>query len=421
MPDSVITEQLAINKDRLSRHMKQLSEYGRLGETGVCRPTLSPVEKEAFGKVAEWMEEAGMTVRLDNFGNLIGRKDGKDPDAPVVMTGSHIDSQPAGGRFDGTVGVLSSIEAVHTMSEKGIIPDRPIEVVSFCDEEGWRFGKGLFGSRGITGNLEAGELDRKDADGITRRQALREFGCDPDKIPESRFSPESIHSFLELHIEQGPLLEKADQPAGIVTGIAGPIWLTVKVKGFAGHAGTVPMAMRQDALVGASEMIVAFHEIVKEDPEGTTVGTVGELNVSGASRNVIPEEVAFTIDLRDIDLDRRNRCEELLRESFQRIAEKYHLKVDITEDQNTKPSYCSPWIQDIIDSESQALGLNAPTMMSGAFHDALVMSSLCDYGMIFVRCREGISHNPKEYASDDDLAVGAELLYRTLLRLAGDS
>lgn len=304
------------------------------------------------------------------------------------------------------------------MSEKGIIPDRPIEVVSFCDEEGWRFNKGLFGSRGITGNLDADELNRKDKDGITREQALRDFGCDPEKITESVYPPGSIHSYIELHIEQGPLLEKVNQPLGIVTGIAGPLWLTVKVKGFAGHAGTVPMDMRQDALAGASEMIIAFNEIVKQDPASTTVGTVGDLKVSPGSRNVIPDEVEFTIDMRDIDKDRRNMYEQQLRESCRNIAEKHSLTVEIIEDQRTDPSYCSSWIKEVIRAESMDMGLDAPKMMSGAFHDALIMSSVSDYGMIFVRCKDGISHNPEEYASQDDLAVGAELLYRTLLKMA---
>ncbi|MGO4886619.1 M20 family metallo-hydrolase [Anaerobacillus sp. MEB173] len=412
-----ILDQLTINKNRLSQNIEQLAEIGKIGETGVCRPTLSTVEKKAFELVSKWMEDAGMTTRLDNCGNLFGRIEGKDPDAPVLMIGSHLDSQPNGGRFDGTAGVLSGIEAVATMTEKGIVPDRPIEVVSFCDEEGWRFNKGLFGSRGIIGKLDEGELGRVDKDGVTREQALREFGCNPDKLSDSVYPPGSIHSFLELHIEQGPLLEKVDQPVGIVTGIAGPLWLTVKVKGFAGHAGTVPMYMRQDALVGASEMILSFNELVKRDSAATTVGTVGALNVSPASRNVIPEEVEFTIDLRDIDLDRRNMCEYDLRENFKQIAEKHNVTVEIIEDQNSEPSFCAGWIKDIIRSECQHLGLDAPNLMSGAFHDSLMLSNVCDYGMIFVRCKEGISHNPAEFASNEDLAIGADVLYRTVLKM----
>ncbi len=231
-------------------------------------------------------------------------------------------------------------------------------------------------------------------------------------MSESVYSPGSIHSFIELHIEQGPLLEKLDQPVGIVTGIAGPLWLTVKVKGFAGHAGTVPMHMRKDALVGESEMILSLNELVKRDSAAPTVGTVGALSyVSPSSRNVIPDEVEFTIDLRDIDLDRRNMYEDELRKNFKKIAKKHNVTFEINEDQNIDPSFCAEWIKDIIHGECKYLGLAAPNMMSGAFHDALMMSNVCDYGMIFVRCKEGISHNPAEYASYEDLAIGADVLY----------
>ncbi len=406
-----------INATRLKTHFEELSLIGKLGETGVNRPTLSSVEKEAFKMVSKWMIEAGMTCRLDHFGNLIGRLEGQDTNAPVLMIGSHLDSQPSGGRFDGTAGVLCGIEAVTILTEKGIVPDRPIEVISFCDEEGWRFNKGLFGSRGIVGLLEEGELKRKDKDGITREQALRDFGCDPDKVTESIYPKGSIHSFLELHIEQGPLLERLDQPVGIVTGISGPLWLTVKIKGFAGHAVSVPMTMRQDALVGAAKMVVAFNEITKQDPSATTVGTVGSLNVYPDSRNVIPQEVVFSIDLRDIDLDRRNRYELQLRESIEAIATEHQLAYEITEDQNNEPRYCANWIKDIIRDECKQMKLEAPELMSGPFHDALIMSNVCDYGMIFVRCKDGISHNPAEYASDEDIAIGAEVLYRTVLQM----
>ncbi len=408
---------MRINEDRLKNHFEELSQIGKLGDTGVCRPTLSTVEKEAFELVFTWMEEAGMTCRIDHFGNLIGRKEGKDPNAPVLMVGSHLDSQPYGGRFDGVAGVLSGIEAVATLTENEFVPDRPIEVVSFCDEEGWRFGKGLFGSRGILGMLDEGELLNKDKDGVTREQALRHFGCDPDRSFESIYPHGSIHSFLELHIEQGPLLQEKNQPVGIVTGIAGPLWLTVKIKGYAGHAGTVPMTMRQDALVGASEIVALFHEIMKQDPQGSTVGTVGSLSVFPDSRNSIPEEVVFTIDLRDIDLERRNHYENQLRECVANVAEKHQLSYEILEDQNSEPSFCDEWIKDAIRKECQQAGLHAPEMMSGAFHDALIISNTCDYGMIFVRCKDGISHNPAEYASYEDLAIGADVLYGTVLKM----
>ena len=408
---------MKINSARLQDHFEAMSEIGKIGETGTCRPTMTPLEKQAFEIASGWMKEAGMVTRIDNFGNLIGRLEGTDPSLPVLMLGSHLDSQPYGGRFDGVAGVLCAIEAVTTLSENNERPQRSIEVVSFADEEGWRFNKGLFGSRGILGKLEEGELQRTDKDGITREQALKDFGCDPTRFKESEYAPGSIFCFLELHIEQGPILDMANHPLGVVSGISGPLWLTVKLKGMAGHTGSVPMAIRKDALLGAAEIIIAVNQIATQVPGAPTVGTVATINVFPASRNIIPEEVTFTVDLRDIDLERRNRYEKQLRERIASIAEKHSLTFSIAEDTNSEPRYCAGWIKEIIHSECAAAGLEAPEMMSGPFHDALALSYACDYGMIFIRCKDGISHNPLEYASYADLALGAEILYRTVLRV----
>ncbi|KSU85486.1 N-carbamoyl-L-amino-acid hydrolase [Fictibacillus enclensis] len=410
-------QELKINSERLNGRLDELSKIGRIGDTGVCRPALSTVEKEAFELVGSWMKEAGLKVRIDHFGNLIGRMEGKNPDAPVLMMGSHLDSQPYGGRYDGPAGVLSAIEAVATLNEQGITPERPIEVVSFCDEEGWRFNRGLFGSRGILGKLEEADLERKDQDGVTREQALREFGCDPKKFQESQYKPGSIHAFLELHIEQGPVLDKGNLPLGVVSGISGPLWWTVKLKGFAGHAGSVPMAMRQDAILGMSEISLALNRIVRQDEKAPTVGTVGHVQVFPNSRNIIAEEVTFTIDLRDIDQNRRDAYEKQLRQEINDICDKYHLSYDIQEDTNSEPRYCAEWIKETMHSESKKMGLELPELMSGPFHDALMLSYACDYGMSFVRCKDGISHNPAEYSSPEDLALGAELLYRTMNKM----
>lgn len=408
---------MKINANRLKHHFEEMSKIGKIEETGVCRPALSALEKEAFKIAGKWMEEAGMTVRIDHFGNLIGRLQGKDPNKPIMMLGSHLDSQPYGGRFDGAAGVLAAIEVVATLTEHGIIPENPIEVVSFSDEEGWRFNKGLFGVRGILGQLEEGELLRTDNDGITREQALRDFGCDPEKLEESVYPPDSIAAFLELHIEQGPILEQKDRPIGIVTAISGPLWLTVKLTGFAGHAGSVPMASRQDALVGAAEIIVALNEIAKQDPSAPTVSTVGKIDAFPNSRNIIPEKVEFTIDLRDIDINRRDLYEAQLRECILMVADKHQLTYEIIEDTKSEPRYCADWIKDIIRNECKEKGLKAPELMSGPFHDSLAMSYACDFGMIFVRCKDGISHNPAEYASYDDLAEGTDVMYGTVLKM----
>ncbi|AWI25250.1 M20 family metallo-hydrolase [Flavobacterium pallidum] len=408
---------MKINASRLQQHFEAMSLIGKIGDTGTCRPAHTALEKQGFELASSWMHEAGMTTHIDNFGNLIGRLEGKNPELPVLMMGSHLDSQPYGGRFDGVAGVLCAIEAVTILHENGIVPERPVEVISFADEEGWRFNKGLFGSRGILGKLEAGELQRTDKDGISREQALKDFGCDINKFNESEYKPGSIFCFLELHIEQGPVLDLAHKPIGVVSGISGPLWWTVKLKGMAGHTGSVPMPIRQDALLGAAEIIVAVNDIATQVPGAPTVGTVGTIQVFPASRNIIPEQVTFTVDLRDIDLERRNRYEQQLRDRIESITKKHNLTYEISEDTNSDPRYCADWIKEIIHKHCENLDLDAPELMSGPFHDALAMSYACDYGMIFVRCKDGISHNPLEYASYGDLALGTEVLLGTVTEI----
>ncbi|WP_264520157.1 M20 family metallo-hydrolase [Flavobacterium sp. N1994] len=408
---------MKINSARLQQHFEAMSLIGKIGETGTCRPAHTDLEKQGFEIAGSWMKEAGMSVRIDNFGNLIGRLEGTNPELPVLMMGSHLDSQPYGGRFDGVAGVLCAIEVVKTLHDNGIFPERTIEVISFADEEGWRFNKGLFGSRGILGKLEEGELERADKDGITRGQALKDFGCDITKFKESEYQPGSIFCFLELHIEQGPILDLAHKPIGVVSGISGPLWWTVKLKGMAGHTGSVPMPIRKDALVGAAEIIIAVNEIATQVPGNPTVGTVGTLNIFPASRNIIPEEVTFTVDLRDIDLERRNRYEKQLRNRIETICAKHQLTYEISEDTKSDPRYCADWIKEIIHAECQKLQLDEIELMSGPFHDALALSYACDYGMIFVRCKDGISHNPLEYSSYEDLAIGANVLLGTVTQI----
>lgn len=412
------TPRIQINTSRLHQHIHDLSQIGKIAETGVCRLALSQEDREGVELVKQWMEEAGMEAHIDPFANLIGKLKGRNPDAPVLMLGSHIDSQPYGGRFDGAIGVLGAIEVVQTLVDSGQSPECDIEVVAFCDEEGCRFNKGLFGVRGMTGKLEDHELERVDKNGITRREALIEFGCDPAVFEGYVFQQGRIGTFLELHIEQGPVLEALNAPIGIVTGISGPLWLTVEMTGFAGHAGSVPMSMRHDALLGCAKIIVALNELVQQVPDAPTVGTVGSLTVFPDSRNIIPEKVSFTIDLRDIDLSRRNALENELFSVIENVSREHGLTYTIREDTNSEPRYCAGWIMQSLREEAGEMGFVPPELMSGPFHDSLAMSHVCDYGMIFVRCLEGISHNPKEYASPDDITLGTELLYRTARRIA---
>lgn len=413
-----MTTETDINSKRLHERIFELAQIGKIGDTGVCRLALSKEDLKGVLLVRSWMIEAGMDARIDPFGNLIGVLKGADTAAPVLMIGSHIDSQPYGGRYDGVIGVLGAIEAVQTMVEKGFRPERNIEVTAFCDEEGCRFNKGLFGVRGMTGRLEEGELDRTDKNGITRREALLEFGCDPAEFAGYTYQEGRIGAFLELHIEQGPVLEALGQPIGIVSGISGPVWWTVEMTGFAGHAGSVPMPMRQDALVGCAKVIVGLNELARQVPGAPTVGTVGSLTVFPDSRNIIPERVSFTIDFRDIDLARRNRMEEQLLSLIDAVSSEHGLTYTIREDTKSDPRYCASGLKTLMQKQAAEMGLAPPELMSGPFHDSLAMSYVCDYGMVFVRCKEGISHNPREYSSPEDIELGVELLYRTVRKLS---
>lgn len=291
-------------------------------------------------------------------------------------------------------------------------------MVCFSDEEGSRFNKGVFGVRGLIGQLEEGELKRKDKNGVTRLEALREFGVEPDVSQSPVYQPGDIEAFLELHIEQGPVLEADNKPVGIVSAISGPIWLTVTLEGFAGHAGSVPMNLRQDAFLGAATITKEFNELVRNEGTPNTVGTVGSIQNFPNSRNIISEKVEFTIDLRDIDIEARTNLEKKLYQIIEKTASELNLEYSVSEDTKSEPRYCADWIKDIMKQEDEKLGFQSPVLMSGPFHDALFMSYISDYGMIFVRCEKGISHNPLEYAEMDDLQKGVELLYHTAAKIA---
>ncbi|PIC79968.1 Zn-dependent hydrolase [Sporosarcina sp. P18a] len=408
----------SIQAGRVNNNLQVLGRIGKIGSTGVSRLAHSPEDKEAVLHVKKYMDEIGLQTEIDQFGNLIGRMDGVANDAPALVMGSHIDSQPYGGRFDGALGVIGAIEVLETLHDKGIQPEIPIVIFAFADEEGSRFNKGLFGVRGMLGKVEEGELERRDKNGMTRRQALIEFGCDPSKFQESLIDTTTFAAFLELHIEQGPVLEAKNEPVGIVTGISGPLWLTVEMEGMAGHAGSVPMSMRQDALVGAAKVIVKLNELAQEVPGAPTVSTIGSLQVFPDSRNIIPEKVTFTVDLRDIDESRRDQIEQVFLQELENIAVEHSLSYKINEDTRSEPRFCDESIMQIMREESADMNLTPPELMSGPFHDSLEMSYVCDYGMIFVRSKDGISHNPKEYSSPEDIALGVELLYKTVYRMA---
>ena len=394
-----------------------LSEIGKQASGGITRLSFSPEERQAKQRVTAWMEEAGLAVREDEMGNLIGRRDGLDKDAPVVLVGSHIDSVFNGGNFDGPLGLLSALEAVQSMKEDKVSTKNPIEVIAFTDEEGARFRFGMIGSRGLAGTLEKSHLEAKDANGISIAQAMTEAGFVPENFMRAAREKGSVKSYVEVHIEQGKVLENADLSVGVVTGIAGPLWLKFTVQGESGHAGTTPMGMRQDALVGAAHMIQAIEQEARKGKQ--TVGTVGQLNLQPGGVNIIPGVVEFTLDLRDIDEGVRDAAEHRIREVAKTICAERNLQLEIEVLQRVAPALCDSGIQESIRQACANLGLETLSMVSGAGHDGMQLGGLCPIGMIFVRSKDGISHNPAEWSSPEDCANGARVLHGTLLSLAG--
>jgi allantoate deiminase len=408
-----------IRASRIGERIEALGKISVPNEEGVTRLALSKEDQKAQALVTSWMEQAGMHVRVDAAGNLIGRIEGSLPGARPVLMGSHIDSVVNGGKYDGTIGVIGGVEVVQHFTEEGIQPFHPIEVIAFCEEEGSRFQSGLFGSQALIGTIQPGDLELKDKRGMTRREALIGCGLDPDDIfhQVKRRSGE-IEVYLEMHIEQGPVLDKKGVPIGIVTAIAGPTWTEIEIEGKAGHAGTVPMGMRHDALLGASEMVVALEEICLGYTGAPIVGTVGRMDVLPGGSNIVPGRVVMSVDVRDVSRDRRAAALEKLRIRAQGIAAQRGLRVQFSERLSVDPVSCDEGVVAVMREESLKMMLECPEMISGAGHDAQLMASITDIGMIFIRCKDGISHNPEEFAEVDDIVLGTDLLARVAMRYA---
>ncbi|MBT2727761.1 Zn-dependent hydrolase [Bacillus sp. ISL-75] len=405
-----------INKERLWSRLNLLSEIGKTDTNGVTRLSFTPEERAAKDLVAAFMIEAGLKVREDEVGNLIGRKDGGNPNASVVLTGSHIDSVLNGGNFDGPLGVLAAVEALQVMNEQNIETEHPIEVIAFTDEEGARFSFGMIGSRGIAGTLTQEELLNKDKQGTSIAEAFIATGLEPKEIGKAARKPEDVKAYIELHIEQGKVLEGQNLSTGIVSGLAGPLWLKFILEGEVGHAGATPMSIRHDALTTAARvMLVIEAEAAKT---GTTVGTVGQVQVQPGGINIIPGRVEFSLDLRDISEVVRDEVEQNIREQARQICEAQGVKLTIDDLQRVAPAPCSVIVKNAARDAFEKLGLESYYLPSGAGHDGMQLLDLCPMGMIFIRSKNGISHDPAEWSSKEDCADGANVLYHTVLNLA---
>ncbi|MCW5715864.1 MAG: allantoate amidohydrolase [Bauldia sp.] len=373
----------------------------------ITRLYLSPSHRAAAAQVAAWMEAAGMATHVDAAGNIIGRLEGEHPGLPALLLGSHIDSIRDAGKYDGPLGVVAAIAAVDEIRRRGALLPFAIEVLAFGDEEGIRFPTTLLGSRAVAGTFDERSLAARDIEGSSVEEALRLFGCDPAAIPGAARRRGETLAYIEVHIEQGPVLERIGTPLGVVTAISGASRFDVTVYGRAGHAGTTPMDLRWDAISGASEMVLAAEAIAKAAEN--LVATVGTIAVPNGATNVIPGLVRFSLDLRaPVDADRA-AAEMRIRAAFDAIAEQRRLSVSMVRYHDAAATPCDPALADGLAAAIAGLGLDAPRLASGAGHDGMAIASLCPIGMMFVRCKGGISHNPAEsiLAEDADLAVRA--------------
>ena len=407
---------LKINADRLWASLMAMAEVGATARGGSCRLALSEQDRAGRQVFEGWCREAGLSLSVDRIGNLFARRSGTEPDAAPVMMGSHLDTQPEGGRFDGVYGVLAGLEVLRRLDDLGIKTRKPLEVAVWTNEEGARFTPAMLGSAVFTGAmpLEKG-LAAKDVDGISVAQALANTGYAGDRalgVP--------VDAYFEAHIEQGPILEDNGNSIGVVTGGQAIRWLDVRVEGMAAHAGTTPMALRKDALYGAAQMIQALEHLAADfAPQGLT--TVGELDIAKSSRNTIPGVVSFTVDLRHHHDEAIDAMEQQVRQRLAEIAAQRSLAVTIT------PHWVSPatpfdaecvaHVQQAVD----ALGYAQQSIVSGAGHDAIHLARFCPTAMVFIPCVGGLSHNEAEDALPDDVRQGTDVLLNAVLARAGRS
>ncbi|WP_121660754.1 M20 family metallo-hydrolase [Metabacillus litoralis] len=410
------TTKLSINRTRLLETINISSKIGEIDNGGLNRLALTHEDKLMRDQFCEWLIAENLEVRVDDFGNIYGRRPGRKNNEHALAIGSHLDTQPCGGRYDGILGVLSSLEVIRVLNEHNIETDYPIEIINFTNEEGARFSPPMLGSGGVAGVFTKDFIyNLKDTNGVTFEEALKEIGYMGDE--ENRIK--SVKRFIELHIEQGPILERENKTIGIVEGIQGMSWLTVKVIGESNHAGPTPMENRKDPLVISSKMITLINGLTREI-EGLKT-TVGKLNVSPNVANVIPGEVEFTVDIRHQDDEIRNDAIERLKEQLSTIAFLHQVELTIQTPWNSNAVTFSPLITNVISETAEKLNFSSKRMYSGPGHDAKYMSYLGDTGMIFLPSINGISHNVFEKTLEDDIEKGANLLLSVTLSLSTEN
>jgi allantoate deiminase len=379
----------------------------------LTRIFLTPQHRAAAELIVGWMQSAGMRAHLDAIGNVCGRYEGEAAGLPCLMLGSHYDTVRDAGKWDGPLGLLAAIACVADLHSKGRRLPFAVEVIGFADEEGVRFASTLLGSRAVAGTFDESVLGARDSAGVAMRDALSAFGLDPGRIGAAARARGELLAYVELHIEQGPVLEAQNLAVGVVTAIAGATRLSARLTGMAGHAGTVPMRLRRDALAGAAECIVAIEEFCRTDEAGL-VGTVGYIHAMPGATNVIPGQVSFTMDIRaPSDAHRQRAVADIVRK-VEAIAKQRQLglQVDVTHDSRTAP--CAPWLKSQLAEAIAGEGFRVFELPSGAGHDGMAMIDIADIGMLFVRCRGGISHHPDEHVDKADVDAAARVLLRLI-------
>jgi len=382
----------------------------------ITRPFASPAMQKAHELVGHWILEAGMRVSRDNIGNVHGRYEGAAPDGPTLLMGSHLDTVRGAGKYDGMLGVLVAIAAVQELHDASRRLPFAIEVIAFADEEGLRFSSTYLGSRALTGTLSPPELNLMDAQGVTLAQAITSFGGDPTRIGDDRWHGGELLGYIETHIEQGPVLEARLLPVGVVTAIAGQNRYALTLRGESGHAGTVPMNGRRDALAAAAEIVLSVEEAAIARPG--LVATVGKLDVFPGASNVIPGQVDLSLDVRHADnATRIATCARIL-ERAEDIGAERNVTVAVKAVAENAAVPCSERLSELLARAVEDAGIEVLHLPSGAGHDGVVISSLTEFAMLFVRCKGGVSHSPAESVSVEDVEVAIDVLGRFLERLA---
>lgn len=409
---------VAVDRDRLTAELTALAGFSDAQPPGVTRVLFTEADRRAREFVRNLCTAAGLSVRCDAIGNQFARWAGTEPASPAVATGSHIDAIPNSGKYDGTVGVLGGLEAIRALQEAGFRPRRSIELITFTSEEPTRFGIGCLGSRSLCGDLTPDALCRlRDSDDHWFDHVRQAAGFHGD-LRSVRLSSGVYDSFVELHIEQGPLLERSNVPIGVVTAIAAPAALRVTLEGAGGHAGGVLMPDRRDALCAAAEIILAVESAARSSGSADTVGTTGICRVHPGAINSIPGRVVLEIDVRDIRLASRDAALAEIRSAIERVGAKRNIEVAVATLNSDAPGDMDARVVAAAENSCRQRCLAPMKMISRAYHDSLFMSRICPTGMIFIPCRDGVSHRPDEFASPEAIASGVAVLALTLAELA---